>query len=140
MGEQNIELIAVGDEILIGQTVDTNSAWLGSKLSQLGIKVHRIISISDEADEIKLVIDETWKTSRLIILTGGLGPTNDDRTKQALVDYFHDHLVKSEEVLSDIINLLKDRGVPLIESNLNQALIPSSCKIIGDIGKVQSLQ
>ena len=123
-------IITIGDEILIGQTVDTNSAWLGSKLSQLGIKVHRIISISDEADEIKLVIDETWKTSRLIILTGGLGPTNDDRTKQALVDYFHDHLVKSEEVLSDIINLLKDRGVPLIESNLNQALIPSSCKII----------
>src|SRR5574343_1320440 len=82
------EIITIGDELLIGQVVDTNSAWLGQMLNKNNIRIKRINSISDDAEEIKTVLTDCLKRSELIIITGGLGPTKDDITKKTLADYF----------------------------------------------------
>ncbi len=83
------EIITIGDELLIGQVVDTNSAWLGQMLNKYGIKIHRINSISDNSEEIKTQLTECLQRSELIIMTGGLGPTKDDITKKTLLEYFN---------------------------------------------------
>ena len=86
-------IVTIGDEILIGQIIDSNSAWIGQQLTQLGIEVYRIISISDQKEEIVKTLDEVTKEADLIIITGGLGPTKDDLTKQTLTEYFNSELV-----------------------------------------------
>ena len=83
------EIITIGDELLIGQVVDTNSAWLGQMLNKSNIKVNRINSISDDANEIKDMLTSCMKRSELVIITGGLGPTKDDITKKTLKDFLN---------------------------------------------------
>ena len=124
------EIITIGDEILIGQTIDTNSAWLGEKLSQIGMPVRRINSISDDPVEIKTVLADSMERSRLVILTGGLGPTSDDRTKKTLAEFFNSRLVVNEQVLFHIEKLLQARNVPVSQLNRYQALVPESCRIL----------
>ena len=84
------DIITIGDEILIGQIVDTNSTWIANQLESAGVKVRQITSVSDEKEHILLTLDSALKSSDLVILTGGLGPTNDDLTKHALCDFFQD--------------------------------------------------
>jgi len=124
------EIITIGDEILIGQTIDTNSAWLGDKLSQLGIPVSRIISISDQPTEIRSALSDSMTRAQLVLITGGLGPTNDDRTKKTLADFFGSGLVISEEVLSDVERLLSSRNIPVSQLNRDQALVPHNCRVV----------
>jgi nicotinamide-nucleotide amidase len=95
------EIITIGDELLIGQVVDTNSAWIGQKLNKIGIEVLRIVSIRDREDEILEAIDNAMKRVNIVLVTGGLGPTKDDITKQTLCKYFHTRLVFSEEVFEN---------------------------------------
>ena len=100
------EIITIGDELLIGQVVDTNSAWMGQELNKIGIEVLRIVSIRDREEEIMEAIDNAMERVNIVLVTGGLGPTKDDITKQTLCKYFHTRLVFSEEVFENIKRVL----------------------------------
>jgi nicotinamide-nucleotide amidase len=121
------EIITIGDELLIGQVVDTNSAWLGQMLNKSNIKVNRINSISDDANEIKEMLTNCLKRSELIIITGGLGPTKDDITKKTLKDYFGMDWRIDQAVINQLAIYFKDRGRQLLEINKIQAELPSGC-------------
>ena len=124
------EIITIGDELLIGQTVDTNSAWIGSELSQLGFDVFRITSIHDNRTEILNVLNEASGRSDVMLITGGLGPTSDDITKNVLCEFFNTRLVLNAIVLSMIEEMMKKRNFPMNENNRKQAEVPESCKVL----------
>jgi len=121
------EIITIGDEILIGQIVDTNSAWIAERLNLLGVKVSRIISISDSKNIIHDSLEESFHKNDITIITGGLGPTNDDITKGVLTDFFQGNLIIHEPTLEHITTLFNKRGLPLTELNRKQAEVPDSC-------------
>ncbi|MHC1704617.1 MAG: competence/damage-inducible protein A [Tenuifilaceae bacterium] len=121
------EIIPIGDEILIGQIVDTNSAWIAERLNLLGVKVSRIISISDSKNIIHDSLYESFQNNDITIITGGLGPTNDDITKGVLTDFFQGNLIIHEPTLEHITTLFNKRGLPLTELNRKQAEVPDSC-------------
>lgn len=124
------EIITIGDEILIGQIVDTNSAWLGSTLNDEGIEVTRINSISDTAEAIVGAMENLYADTRLVIMTGGLGPTKDDLTKQTLAEYFGSELVFKEAVWEHIKELFAGFGRTPVERNKQQAMVPEVCEVI----------
>lgn len=124
------DLITIGDEILIGQIVDTNSAWMASFLEENGIKVRQITSVSDTKQHIGSSLSSSLKEVDVVFLTGGLGPTNDDITKKTLSDYFDDKLVLDESVLKHILAFYKERGREANHLTKAQALVPSKCKVI----------
>ena len=93
------EIITIGDELLIGQVVDTNSAWMGQELNKIGIEVLRIVSIRDREEEIMEAVDNAMKRVNIVLVTGGLGPTKDDITKQTLCKYFHTELISVKKYL-----------------------------------------
>ena len=126
----NAEIITIGDEILIGQIVDTNSAWLGRRLGELGIRVFRITSVSDSADEIAASIDSAMNRSQLVLVTGGLGPTKDDITKHTLAKLFGSHLIENADVLEDVRNCLERRGIEVTALNRAQAQVPECARIV----------
>ncbi len=126
----NAEIITIGDEILIGQTVDTNSAWLGEKFLEIGVRVRQITSIQDKKEHIVKALDETLKRADVIILTGGLGPTKDDITKYTLAEYFNTELVIYKEVLAAIEDYFTKRGREMLQTNIDQAKLPKDCRII----------
>ena len=99
------ELVSIGDEILIGQIVNTNAVFLAKELNSIGVEIAQITSISDEKGIIIKALNQARKRADIIIMTGGLGPTKDDVTKHTLCEYFDDHLVKDEEVLEHIENI-----------------------------------
>jgi len=126
----NAEIISIGDEILIGMTVDSNSSWMGKELTGLGIEVYQIITISDKKEHIVKTIDESLNRSDLVLVTGGLGPTSDDITKHTLSEYFDTRLVKDQSVLDDIKELLESRSLHMNENNRKQAEVPEDCKVL----------
>jgi len=101
------ELISIGDEILIGQIVNTNAVFLSKALNKIGVEIAQISSISDQKENIISALDEARKRADFIIMTGGLGPTKDDVTKHTLCEYFDDQLVKNERVLEHIENIFR---------------------------------
>ncbi len=123
-------IITIGDEILIGQTIDTNAAWLGKMFNQRGIRVEKTISIRDDEQAIHQALDEGFKLADFIVMTGGLGPTPDDITKQSLCSYFNTKLVLSEESLLKIKKFVESRGYSVNENNYNQAMVPEACTVI----------
>ncbi len=125
------ELITIGDEILIGQIVDTNSTWISRKLIDLGIDIWQIRSISDKKEDIINAIRST--KADLVIITGGLGPTSDDLTKHTLAEYFNSKLVLNNEVLAHIEQLLVGRGVVVNDMNREQALLPDNAEFLENI-------
>lgn len=135
------EIITIGDEILIGQTVDTNSAWIANELNLLGIDVVRIVSISDNKEEILNALDDAEKYADLVLITGGLGPTDDDITKRALAEYFKTKLVQSKEVLEHVEAFVIKRKALMNERNVRQADIPENCKIVkNEIGTAPGMK
>ena len=124
------EIITVGDELLIGQVVDTNSAWLGQVLNKYNIKIKRIHSISDDAQEIKSCLANCLERSELIIITGGLGPTKDDITKKTLAEFFNSDMVINQSVLAQLETYFKNRGRQMLEINQMQAEVPSVCRVL----------
>ncbi|GAB3428371.1 CinA family nicotinamide mononucleotide deamidase-related protein [Niabella aquatica] len=133
MNETNASIITIGDELLIGQTIDTNSAFIGQELNKIGIWVKRRVAVGDVYDDIWKALDEERKYSRLIIITGGLGPTADDITKPLLCDYFKTKLVRNEAVLAHLHNLYVNvykRKAYLTEQNIKQADLPESCTLL----------
>ena len=125
------EIITIGDEILIGQIVDTNSAFLGKELNKEGISIYQITSIQDEKAHILKALKEAEENADIIIITGGLGPTKDDITKHTLCEYFNDTLVENEAVLSHVEDLFKKYiKRPISKINKQQALVPSRAKVL----------
>lgn len=124
------EIISIGDEILIGQTVNTNATWMGQELAKIGIKNNRTTTISDSESEILEALKLGESRSDLILITGGLGPTKDDITKKVLCDYFNTELELNQEVLTDIQAYFKLRNKPFLESNNLQAMLPKACTVL----------
>ncbi|OWY24348.1 competence/damage-inducible protein A [Sphingobacteriales bacterium UPWRP_1] len=126
----NCTLITIGDEILIGQTIDTNSAWMAKELNAAGISVFEIISVSDNAQHISDALDRAFTTSDIVLTTGGLGPTKDDITKNTLAAYFGAELKFYEDIWKDIETYMAKRGVGILESHKTMAMLPANCEVI----------
>lgn len=129
------ELLTIGDEILYGQIVDTNSQWMSVELDKAGIKVIRKTTVGDQETEILTAFAEAEKRADIVLITGGLGPTSDDLTKPLLAKYFDCELVMHQEALAEITAFFKSRGREMTELNRQQAALPSCCtKITNPIG------
>jgi nicotinamide-nucleotide amidase len=124
------EVITIGDEILIGQVVNSNAAWMSDALTGLGIMVSRHMSIADDFDDIIQMLMETENRADLVIMTGGLGPTSDDITKTTLAEYFNCQLVENQEALDRIRAFLSRRNVQMNRLNRAQAMLPDNCILI----------
>lgn len=128
-----VEIISIGDELLIGQTINTNASWLGQQLSERGAIVSRVVTISDQEMAIHSAIDEGFKNADVIILTGGLGPTKDDITKKVITNYFGDELTIHEETLERVKSFFEVRNRPMLEVNIQQAAVPKKCQVLTNI-------
>ncbi|HZV13146.1 MAG TPA: competence/damage-inducible protein A [Candidatus Kapabacteria bacterium] len=126
----NAEIISIGDELLIGQVVNTNASWLGEQLFSLGIPVTRVIVVGDDEDAIVRAFDEAMQRSPVVVVTGGLGPTHDDITKTIACKYFKTELIENEAVLKHVTEIFGRRGQPLTPSNRSQALVPRNCTVL----------
>ncbi|SDS96085.1 nicotinamide-nucleotide amidase [Mucilaginibacter mallensis] len=124
------EIITIGDEILIGQIVDTNSAWMAQQLNDAGIRVKQISSISDDRQHILTALAEASNRADIILITGGLGPTKDDITKKTLAEYFGVGMVESKEALENVNRIFAKYNRPLLEVNRLQAEVPENCEVI----------
>ncbi len=123
-------LISIGDELLIGQTVNTNAAVISTKLSDLHIEIIKTTMVGDDEESIISEFKEAFQKSDLIIVTGGLGPTHDDITRKCIVEFFDTELVQNEEVLADVKNLFEKRGRKTTKLNEEQALVPKIAEVI----------
>ena len=124
------EIIAIGDELLIGQVTDTNSGWIARALMSYGWEIGEISVISDEIDAIIGAIDRSLKRVDCVLLTGGLGPTRDDVTKRALCEYFKCGLRRDKEVEANVERIFARRGLKMNQLTLDQALVPEKCRVI----------
>lgn len=121
------EIITIGDEILIGQVINTNSSWLAETMNLIGVHIVQITTISDSREHILQSLEDAGKRAEIILITGGLGPTKDDITKETLCDFFNTKLEFNEEAYQNIINLFGKRGYKISELNRKQAEIPANC-------------
>ena len=126
------EIITIGDEILIGQIVDTNSAWMAKELNKIGVKVKQISSVSDDRGHIRKALDEARTRADVILITGGLGPTKDDITKATLCEYFGVKLVRNWDVYSEVKKIFDSRGLPYTTLNEKQSDVPENCTVIAN--------
>ncbi|HEY1007785.1 MAG TPA: competence/damage-inducible protein A [Sphingobacteriaceae bacterium] len=124
------EIITIGDEILIGQVVDTNSAWMGRKLNDAGVRVNRITSISDDSREILDALRDAAARADIILITGGLGPTRDDVTKKTLAEYFGAGMRRDAETLEQVKRIFARYDAPLLDVNIAQADVPDNCTVL----------
>ena len=124
------EIITIGDELLIGQVVDTNSAWMAQQLNKIGIRVKQITSVSDSAAHIYKALSEAKERAEVVFITGGLGPTKDDITKSVLLDFFGGELQINEAALKNVHAIFEKYKKPVLPANHHQAAVPSSCEII----------
>ena len=125
-----VEIIAIGDELLIGQTVNTNAAWLGQEFSLRGYQIIRALSIADDPTQIIAALDAVFPDTNCVIITGGLGPTKDDLTKHTLAAYFDSELAIDEATLAQIVAFFEGRNKPMLEVNVQQAALPVKAKIL----------
>lgn len=124
------EIITIGDEILIGQIVDTNSQWLGQRLNEIGVSVYQITSVQDDKDQILKALKQAEIDADIIIMTGGLGPTKDDITKLTLATYFEDQLVRNADVEVHIKKLFGKIKYRFTEMDVQQAMLPSKARVL----------
>jgi len=124
-------IITIGDELLIGQTIDTNSAWMGVALNEAGVIVKRRVAVGDNWDDIWDALEKESITANVVLITGGLGPTADDITKPLLCKYFDGKMIVDQGALDNVIDIFTNKlGRPLIERNLKQAEVPDTCTVI----------
>jgi len=127
---ENAVLITIGDEILSGNTVDTNSNFIATELKNIGIKVSQILTISDEIETIKNAIQSAFEIGDLIITTGGLGPTRDDKTKKAIAEFFNDEIALDELTFNHLKEYMEKRGrLEILERNREQAFVPTKSTV-----------
>lgn len=130
MNHISASVITIGDELLIGQVIDTNSAWVGKALNNIGVWVKHRIAVGDKWDDIWNALEEEQKIADIIIITGGLGPTADDITKPLLNKYFKGNLVTDEAALQNVQQIFSRYNRPMLESNYKQAEVPDTCTVI----------
>ncbi|NSL87921.1 CinA family nicotinamide mononucleotide deamidase-related protein [Chitinophaga solisilvae] len=130
MSRTTASIITIGDELLIGQTIDTNSAWMAQELNALGIWVHRRVAIGDVREDILDTLAKEAGYSDIVLITGGLGPTADDITKPTLCEYFDTKLVQHEPTLQWVLHIFESRGLPILQRNVDQAMVPEACTVI----------
>ncbi len=123
-------IITIGDELLIGQVIDTNSAWMAQELNKNGIWVGHRVAVGDVREDIWQALDEEFRRASIILITGGLGPTADDITKPLLCDYFGGKMVVSPEALDNVKRIFERLQRPMITRNLQQAEVPDNCTVI----------
>ncbi|HMI61104.1 MAG TPA: competence/damage-inducible protein A, partial [Puia sp.] len=123
-------IITIGDELLIGQVIDTNSAWMAQELNKNGIWVGHRLAVGDVREDIWQALDEEFRRASIILITGGLGPTADDITKSLLCDYFGGKMVVSQEALDNVKKIFEKLQRPMIARNLQQAEVPDNCTVI----------
>ncbi|MGX5817287.1 CinA family nicotinamide mononucleotide deamidase-related protein [Chitinophaga lutea] len=123
-------IVTIGDELLIGQTIDTNSAWMAQRLNDAGIWVQRRVAVGDEKQAIIRALEEEGAASQIVLITGGLGPTADDITKPVLCEYFGGQLVQNEQALENVNRLVSRNGLPVLQRNLDQALVPDTATVL----------
>lgn len=133
MKEVNASIITIGDELLIGQTVDTNSAYIATELNKLGIWVKRRLAVGDRREEILNALLEQAKDCTVVIITGGLGPTADDITKPVLCEYFGARLVTDEAALQNVRDIFTKLNKPILERNLKQGEVPDNCRVLQNL-------
>ena len=126
----NAELLTIGDEILIGQIINTNSVWMAQQLNMAGISVIHMSSVADKKQAIIDALDAASKRADIVLITGGLGPTKDDITKSTFCEYFSTHLVLDNDVLSDVTIFFNNRNKDVSDINKKQAEVPFGCKVI----------
>jgi len=126
----NSALVTIGDEILIGQVPDTNVVWIAGRLNDMGVGVGEMVTVSDDPEQITATLDRYMGSYDLVIMTGGLGPTRDDLTKETLAEYFDSPMVTVPEVFEKITAYFKERGRSIIDSNLRQADVPEACQVL----------
>ncbi|NBW04014.1 MAG: competence/damage-inducible protein A, partial [Cytophagia bacterium] len=124
------EIITIGDEILYGQILDTNTQWISFELDKLGIKTIRKSSVGDSAEEITAILNESKSRADVVFITGGLGPTKDDLTKKIVADFFQCSLEMNEDALKDVTEFFLKRGRELTDINRGQALLPTKAQFI----------
>lgn len=125
-----VEFISIGDELLIGQTVNTNASWLGQEFSKRGAFINQVVAIKDQEEAIFTAFDSAMKNSDVIIVTGGLGPTKDDITKKVICDFFQDQLYIHEETLTHVKSFFERVNRPMLDVNIQQAAVPKSAKVL----------
>jgi len=123
-------IITIGDELLIGQTINTNSAWMGAELSKSGFDIVRITSVHDRREDIINVLNESAGKTEVVLMTGGLGPTSDDITKPTLCEFFKTHLVFNDDVFRMNEEMMIRRNFPMNDKNRRQAEVPEGCKVL----------
>lgn len=126
----NAIIITIGDEILMGQILDTNSRYMARRLTEIGVEVVEKITIPDKREEIYQTVDYAMQEADLILVTGGLGPTKDDVTKKVLAEYFGTRLEFNPQAMEWLEELLRDRNLPMNENNRSQAYLPGNCRIL----------
>jgi nicotinamide-nucleotide amidase len=126
----NAKIITIGDELLIGQVVDTNSAWMARELNRIGIGVYQITSVSDSRRHILTALEDAARRVPIVLITGGLGPTKDDITKSVFAEYTNDRLVMHHETLQHIETMMAARNIAMNPLNVKQAEVPSHCTVI----------
>lgn len=126
----NAIIITIGDEILMGQILDTNSQYMARRLTEIGVEVIEELSIPDKQEEIYETVDYAMQEADLILVTGGLGPTKDDVTKKVLAEYFGSRLVFNPQAMEWLEELLRDRNLPMNENNRSQAYLPDNCRVL----------
>ena len=125
-------IITIGDELLIGQVIDTNSAFIARQMNSIGISIKNRIAVGDVWTDIWQTLDETARTSAVVLITGGLGPTADDITKPLLCKYFDGKMVTSQAALDNVVSIFTKLGRPMIDRNLLQAEVPDTCTVINN--------
>jgi len=130
INKNGVDIISIGDELLIGQVQNTNASWMAEKLNQKAIPINRIISVSDKWKAINDALTDSTLSAKLVLVTGGLGPTKDDLTKEAICDFFGSKLVLKQEVLDHVRDFFAKRGRELTESNSKQAMLPDNCEVV----------
>lgn len=123
-------ILTIGEEILIGQIVDTNSSWMATELNAIGVNVRTILSIGDTKREIQNAVKLLCNQHQVVLVTGGLGPTNDDVTKLALCELFDAQMVVHQPTLEHITQMFSNRGMPLTDLNAKQAEVPNNCRVL----------
>ena len=125
-----VEIITIGDEILIGQIVDTNSQWMATELNKIGVSVYQVTSIQDDEKHILKAFKDASERVDIVLVTGGLGPTKDDITKHTFAKFFNDELILDTTVVEHVRSMFSKRNIPFSELNRLQGLVPSKCKVL----------
>lgn len=127
-----IDIISIGDELLIGQVINSNASWMGQKLSAQGMQINRMVAVADTREAIMHALKNSAQNARVVLITGGLGPTKDDLTKDIACEFFGSKLILDEGVRSHVESFFKMRGFDLTKLNYWQAMVPNNCQVVAN--------